>query len=87
MGRGFGVVADEVRKLAVNSAGSAKQITSTLSEIRESIGRIGTEITQIEAVSEHQAETIQKLTAHSQALAAMSDQLAAMAANLGNENK
>lgn len=87
LGRGFGVVAEEVRKLAVNSAGSATQITSILSEIRDSIAKIGSEITQIEAVSEHQAETIQKLTAHSQALAAMSDQMAGMAANLGNENK
>ncbi len=85
MGRGFGVVAEEVRKLAVNSAGSATQITSTLSEIRDSITKIGAEIYQIEAVAEHQAETIQKLTAHSQALAAMSDQLANMAA--GKENK
>jgi len=79
MGRGFGVVADEVRKLAVNSASSAKQITSTLSEIRASIEKIGAEISQIEAVAGHQADTIQKLTAHSQALAAMSEQLAALA--------
>ena len=87
MGRGFGVVADEVRKLAVNSAGSAKQITGTLNDIRVSIEKIGAEITQIEAVADHQAETIQKLTAHSQSLAAMSDQLARMAADLGGENK
>jgi prefoldin subunit 5 len=79
LGRGFGVVAEEVRKLAVNSAGSAKQITSILGEIRDSITKIGNEITQIEAVSTHQADTIQKLTAHSQALTAMSEQLARMA--------
>jgi methyl-accepting chemotaxis protein len=85
LGRGFGVVAEEVRKLAVNSAGSATQITSILAEIRDSIARIAVEINQIEAVAEHQAETIQRLTAHSQSLAAMSDQMARMAA--GTESK
>ncbi|MDT8901272.1 methyl-accepting chemotaxis protein [Anaeroselena agilis] len=86
-GRGFGVVAEEVRKLAVNSAGSATQITSILAEIRASIAKIAGEISQIEAVAGHQAETIQKLTAHSQALAAMSDQMTGMAANAGGESK
>ncbi len=85
LGRGFGVVAEEVRKLAVNSAGSAKQITSILGEIRDSITRIGGEINRIEAVSTHQADTIQMLTTHSQALTAMSEQLASMAA--GSEGK
>ncbi len=78
-GRGFGVVAEEVRKLAVNSAGSAKQIGGILSDIRESITKIGSEINQIEAVAAHQADTIQKLTAHSEALTAMSEQLASLA--------
>ncbi len=87
LGRGFGVVAEEVRKLAVNSAGSATQITSILAEIRDSIAKIAGEISQIEAVAEHQAETIQRLTAHSEALAEMSDQLASMAANSGSESK
>lgn len=85
LGRGFGVVADEVRKLAVNSAGSAKQITGILGDIRASIAKISAEITQIEAVAEHQADTIQKLTTHSEALAAMSDQLTGLAA--GSDSK
>lgn len=81
-GRGFGVVADEVRKLAVNSAQSAAQITNILHNINRSIQEITAEITQIEGVTEHQAGTIQSLTAHSQNLSAMSEQLAKLASNL-----
>lgn len=87
MGRGFGVVAEEVRKLATNSASSATQITTILSNIKKSIAKIGVEINQIDAVTEHQANTIQDLTAHSQMLMAMSEQLASLAANMNNEHK
>lgn len=86
LGRGFGVVADEVRKLAVNSASSAAQITDTLSGINESIRKIASEIGQIDVVTSHQAETIQRLMAHSQELMAMSEQLAKMAENLNSKN-
>ncbi|SMC66999.1 methyl-accepting chemotaxis protein [Sporomusa malonica] len=85
MGRGFGVVAEEVRKLATNSAGSATQITTILNNIKLSIEKISTEITQIDSVTEHQANTIQDLTAHSQMLMAMSEQLANLASNLNNK--
>jgi hypothetical protein len=78
-GRGFGVVAEEVRKLAENSSGSAGQITGILSQIKDSIQKISQEITQIEAVSDHQANTIQTLTGHGETLQSMSEQLAAMA--------
>lgn len=86
LGRGFGVVADEVRKLAVNSASSATQITDTLSGINDSIQQIATEISQIDVVTSHQADTIQRLTAHSQELMAMSEQLTRMAESLNKEN-
>jgi hypothetical protein len=84
-GRGFGVVADEVRKLAIDSAGSASQITGTLGKINESIKKIVIEIEQVDAVSQHQADTIQQLTAHSQELIAMSEQLTKLAADLNKQ--
>lgn len=85
LGRGFGVVADEVRKLAIDSAGSASQITGTLGKINESIQKIVVEIEQVDAVSQHQANTIQQLTAHSQELIAMSEQLTKLAADLNRQ--
>lgn len=85
-GRGFGVVADEVRKLAVNSASSAAQITSTLRGINMSIQKITAEISQIDTVTEHQANTIKNLTSHSQELMSMSEQLTQLAAALNTNN-
>lgn len=84
-GRGFGVVADEVRKLAIDSAGSASQITATLGKINQSIQKIVVEIEQVDSVSQHQAATIQQLTAHTQQLTAMSEQLAKLAADLNKQ--
>lgn len=85
-GRGFGVVADEVRKLAVNSASSAAQITATLRGVNMSIQKITAEISQIDTVTEHQANTIQNLTSHSQELMSMSEQLTQLAAALNTNN-
>jgi ABC-type transporter Mla subunit MlaD len=84
-GRGFGVVADEVRKLAINSAGSATQITAILNRISESIQKISGEISKIEAFTEHQAGTIHKLSAHSQELMAMSEQLTELSTSLNSQ--
>lgn len=84
-GRGFGVVADEVRKLAIDSAGSASQITATLGKINQSIQKIVVEIEQVDSVSQHQAGTIQQLTAHTQQLTAMSEQLAKLAGDLNKQ--
>ncbi|MBP2635791.1 MAG: yfmS 5 [Firmicutes bacterium] len=88
MGRGFGVVAEEVRKLASNSASSATQITTILNTIKKSIEKISLEIGQMGSITEHQANTVQDLTSHSQMLMAMSEQLANLAANMAaNEQK
>lgn len=86
-GRGFGVVAAEVRKLAVNSASSASQITATLNRISESIQKITQEITQIDSVNQHQANTIEKLTGQSQELLEMSAKLASLAAELNADQQ
>jgi hypothetical protein len=78
-GRGFGVVAEEVRKLAVNSSGSATDITKILGEIRGSVQGISELISQMETVTGSQAESIQGVTDHIQALIAMSEKLTSMA--------
>lgn len=78
-GRGFGVVADEVRKLAVNSSGSAGQITDILNKIIESVKKMNKEVAQIEGVTETQATILQGLTVQSQQLLTMSQQLSALA--------
>ncbi|HWR38788.1 MAG TPA: methyl-accepting chemotaxis protein, partial [Patescibacteria group bacterium] len=79
LGRGFGVVAEEVRKLAINSAESAVQITEILHKIQMAVQNISTEINQIEAVSGQQANTLEKLTGHSQELTAMATRLSTFA--------
>lgn len=84
-GRGFGVVADEVRKLAIDSAKSSTEINSILGEVNRSVQQIVGEIGQLEAVTEHQANTIQTLTEYTVQLAAMSEKLAAMARQLTAE--
>lgn len=78
-GRGFGVVAEEVRKLAVNSSGSAAEITKILDQIRRSVQSISELIAKMEAVTGQQEESIQGVTEHIQALTAMSEQLSSMA--------
>lgn len=75
-GRGFAVVAEEMRKLAAQSKESASMVTEILTEMRESIGNIITEINQIGGIAENQAAATQEITAaieevndHSQSLA------------------
>ncbi|UWG98710.1 methyl-accepting chemotaxis protein [Dehalobacter sp. DCM] len=75
-GRGFAVVAEEMRKLAAQSKESASMVTEILTEMRQSIGNIITEINQIGGIAENQAAATQEITAaieevneHSQNLA------------------
>jgi methyl-accepting chemotaxis protein len=86
-GRGFGVVADEVRKLAVNSSGSAGQITDILNKITESVQKMNKEVTQIEGVTENQADILQRLTLHSQQLLQMSQKITMLASDLNEDEK
>ncbi len=82
MGRGFSVVAEEVRKLAVSSAGSAGEINTILSSVGQSIHRMNQEMKQVSTISENQAIAIQKLTAHSQELTELSEQLRSLTTDL-----
>ena len=85
-GKGFGVVAEEVRKLAVNSATSATQITSILNQVTSSIQKIHSEISQIDLVSNQQANTIENLTHHCQQLMDMSAKLQGLAEGLNKQS-
>ena len=77
-GRGFAVVAEEVRKLAEDSAESAEQITSTLTQIRQSIKKIDEEISRATEVTADQARLIQEITEQGKALEQASSNVARM---------
>ncbi len=62
-GRGFSVVAEEMRKLSQLSSDSAKRVSDTLSEIREAIVKIETEIQQSNAIATNQAASTEEITA------------------------
>jgi methyl-accepting chemotaxis protein len=55
-GRGFAVVAQEVRRLAERSVESARDISSTIEEVRE---RVGAAVTSSEVVAERTAEGLE----------------------------
>lgn len=74
-GRGFGVVADEVRKLAVHSADSAKQITTILRTVQQTIDSMRDKIEDAKRLIVEQANTIREISATSQHVAGMSTQL------------
>jgi len=85
-GRGFGVVATEVRKLAVNSANSATEITQTLLQISESIGRINNEIELVDSVNHKQSDTIENIAGQSKELQDIAKRLAEIAAGLNKDS-
>lgn len=84
-GRGFGVVATEVRKLAVNSADSAAEITQTLLQISQSIGRINSEIETVDSVNLKQSDTIEHIAGKSKELQDIAKRLAEIAAGLNKD--
>lgn len=62
-GRGFAVVAEEMRKLAAQSKDSAKMVTQILTEMKDSIGTIITEINSVGSIAENQAAATEEITA------------------------
>ncbi|HEY3425519.1 MAG TPA: methyl-accepting chemotaxis protein [Negativicutes bacterium] len=62
-GRGFAVVAEEMRKLASQSNESAKMVTRILTEMRNSVEGIITEINQVGNIAENQAAATEEITA------------------------
>nr|WP_322907269.1 PAS domain-containing protein [Paenibacillus sp. SGZ-1009] len=63
MGRGFSVVADEVRKLAINSAGATENIEKSLSEMKDQIEKILSQISNMTVLTQSQAALTEQLNA------------------------
>lgn len=62
-GRGFAVVAEEMRKLAAQSKDSAVMVRDILTEMKNSIGTIITDINEIGNIAENQAAATEEITA------------------------
>lgn len=62
-GRGFAVVADEMRKLAAQSKDSAKMVTEILTNMKDSIETIITDINQVGNIAQNQAAATEEITA------------------------
>jgi len=62
-GKGFSVVASEMRKLALNSAESSKKISSTLTQMGNSMKVITQTINELGQISTNQAASLEELSA------------------------
>ena len=62
-GKGFSVVAGEMRKLALNSAESSKKISSTLTQMGNSMKVITQTINELGQISTNQAASLEELSA------------------------
>lgn len=62
-GRGFSVVANEMKKLAQLSSDSGKQISEIIIQIKESVERIESEISESSLVADSQAAATEEVTA------------------------
>lgn len=80
-GKGFGVVADEVRKLAVNSAEATDNIEQTLTQMKQSIDTILTQMTKINDLAQMQAALTEQMNASADEINTMSQDLVDFAKN------
>jgi hypothetical protein len=78
-GRGFTIVAQEMRKLAQTSNESAKQISQTLLEMKNSIAQIVNEINSTSLIAESQAAATEEITATLEEITASSEVLVEIA--------
>jgi len=62
-GRGFAVVAEEMRKLASQSKESAMMVTQILTEMKDAISGIISEINQVGGIAENQAAAMEEISA------------------------
>jgi hypothetical protein len=86
LGRGFGVVAEEIRKLATSSADSIKKIETIISAIQADSSMTADKIKQVNTVIGDIAGSISSIASSVQQTAAMAHQLDAMAESLAKED-
>lgn len=79
-GKGFSVVAQEMRKLSQNSSDSAKKVSQTLIEIRDSINSIINQIGEANIVAENHAAATEEINA-------TVDEITSSSKTLVNESK
>ena len=84
-GRGFAVVAEEVRKLALDSAESAKIITSSLQQMDKLIKEVSLNLGTINSSLENDYKNIENLSLKSQTLAKISEELSQLSQNMYND--
>lgn len=79
LGRGFAVVAEEVRKLSDQSSHSAKDIRSTLQDLKTSITMVISHTQQTAGITQEQAKSTQAITERVMTLKDVGTKLLAMA--------
>ncbi len=74
-GKGFSVVATEIRKMAEESAKNVTRIKETIKNIKDAMREINSNIDQTVNIGQHQASVTEEISASTQQLAAISEDL------------